>query len=62
MSAGRRVSQGERERREQAEAAGPVRRDSIPGGDVVVVGEGLLVGTGDKLPEGQVGTGCVVGK
>ena len=39
-----------------------MRRDSIPGGGMVVVGEGLLVGTGDKPPEGQVGTGCVVGK
>ena len=41
---------------------GPVRGDSTPGGDVVVVGEGLSVGTGDKPPEGHVGAGCVVGK
>lgn len=40
----------------------PVRGGSTPGGDVVVVGEGLLVGTGDKSPEGQVGTRCVIGK
>ena len=41
---------------------GPVRGGSTLGGDVVVVGEGLSVGTGDKPLEGHVGTGCVVGK